>query len=109
MRSIIEASVVDFPLPVVPVTRIKPPLFHGDLLDYLRQQEFIDGGYTHWNNPEDEPHSPSLLKDVASEPSQARYTIGKIHIILPLEKVRLSRGHNRKRYLRGIVISEFLF
>ena len=43
MWSIIAASVVDLPEPVVPVSRMMPALLVGELVDHLGQAELLDG------------------------------------------------------------------
>ena len=68
--SIMAASVVLFPLPVVPVTRTsRAP--RRRYWEGWREQEVADRQESRRDDAKDEPHGAALLKDIAAEAAEA--------------------------------------
>jgi hypothetical protein len=73
MRSIIAASVVDFPLPVVPGDQHQAARRHRDLLDHLGQAQVGELRDLQRDPPERQRQAVALIERVDPEPSGARH------------------------------------
>jgi hypothetical protein len=80
MQSIIAASVVDFPDPVDPVTRMSPAPLFGDLFDDWWQAKLCSRLCLVGNDAKHNADGTSLLKDVRTKTSQARDTVANIDL-----------------------------
>ena len=72
MWSIIAASVVLLPLPVVPVTSTRPRSSSRDALEDRRQAELVDRADPRRDDAQDDADGAALLEDVAAEAAEAR-------------------------------------
>ncbi len=81
MWSIIAASVVLLPLPVVPVTSTRPRSSSRDLVQHRRQAELLDGPDAHRDDAEHEADGAALLEDVAAEAAKAGDAVREIDFL----------------------------
>ena len=80
MRSTMAASVVDLPEPVTPVTRISPRGMSQNLLDDLRQIEFVEGANLGGDDAQYQSHVAALLEDVHTEAAQSGDAVAIVSI-----------------------------
>ena len=69
--SIIAASVVDLPLPVGPVTRMRPRGWSDSVASTGGRPELLEALDLLGNQPEDGADGAALVEDVAAEPREA--------------------------------------
>jgi hypothetical protein len=89
MKSIIAASEVDLPEPVVPVHSTNPRLSSQILLEHRWQGELADGQDPPGNHAQDESDGAALLEDVAAEAPEAGHGIGDVDLEFVLEALLL--------------------
>ena len=106
MWSIIAASVVDLPEPVVPVHEHEAALRVGDLLEHRRQHQLPDAEDPRRDDTQNEPDGAALLEDVAAEAPEARHGVADVDLHLLLETLLLARVHDRERHRRGVVLHQ---
>ena len=103
MWSIIAASVVDLPEPVVPVTRMRPRCSRGDLLEDLRQHELLDGLDPEGDDAEHHADGAALLEDVDAEAAEAGDAVGEVDLVGLLELLLLVVVHDPERHPRDLL------
>ena len=102
MRSTMAASVVDLPLPVVPVTSTMPRRFLANLVDHLGQVEFFQGADLGGNDAEHHAHVAALLENVHAEAAQARHAVSHVEFGVFLELLLLPVGHHAERHVQHV-------
>ena len=106
MWSIIAASVVLLPLPVVPVTSTSPRSSCAICLQDRRQAELVDRADLHRDDAQDEPDRAALLEDVAAEAAEARHAVGEVDFLRFLELLALRRRHDRGAHRDDVLVVE---
>ena len=66
-----QASVVDLPLPVTPVTSTSPRGSLATLRRTLREPQLLEGRDAHRDDAQDDDHLPALAEDVDAEAREA--------------------------------------
>ncbi len=94
MRSIMAASVVDLPEPVVPVTRTRPRCSSQICVDDGRKIQFFDGANLGGNDAQDHADVAALLKNVDAEAAEAGDAVGHVEFGGLLEFLLLPVGHH---------------
>ena len=87
------ASVVDFPLPVMPVTSIKAAHLFGELFDYRRQVELFKALYIKRDYSKDYPDRAALHEDVYPESSHPGDAVSEVHLVFFLKGLFLRIVH----------------
>ena len=95
MWSIIAASVVLLPLPVVPVTSTRPRSSPAIFFSTAGQAELLDRANLHRNDAQDQPDRTALLEDVAAETAEPGDAVGEVDFLRFLELLALGRRHHR--------------
>jgi hypothetical protein len=93
----IDASVVDLPEPVGPVTRISPRGFFD-----RSETELLEGEDLERNGAERAGHRAALHEDVGAKARQALHAEREIELVVFFELVLLRVGENRIAELFGL-------
>ena len=91
MWSIIAASVVDLPEPVVPVSRMIPRSSLGELGDRVRQPELVDGLDHDRDRAHDDRDRAALQEGVDAEAAEALDGVREVDLVLGVELGELVR------------------
>ena len=94
MRSIMAASVVDLPEPVVPGGEHQAALLLADLREDARQLQLFDGANLRGNDAQNHADVAALLKDVDAEAPEAGDAVGHVQFGGFLEFLLLPVGHH---------------
>ena len=94
MSSIMAASVVDLPEPVLPVTRIRPLLILHRFITGFRQLELLGGACLRRNRAEHGAHAVQLPHHVDAKSRDARDAVGEIRAVLGLEALDRQLRHD---------------
>ena len=89
MWSIIAASVVDLPEPVVPVSRMIPRSSSASSVTDSRQAELLDGLDDHRDGAHDDRDRAALHEGVDAEAAEALDRVGEVDLVLGLELLEL--------------------
>ena len=99
MWSIIAASVVLLPLPVVPVTSTRPRSSVAISFRTRGQVQLVDRADLHRDDAEDHADGAALLEDVAAEAAEAGNAVGEVDFLGLLEFLSLGRRqHGRSSW-----------
>ena len=107
MCSIIAASVVDFPHPVVPVTSTIPRSSSAEPADHLGQAEVVERADRVGDHPEDHRDAPPLQVAVDAEARQVRDGVGEVDLAHGLELLHARVGEHRVQRLHRVARAEF--
>ena len=91
MWSIIAASVVLLPLPVVPVTSTRPRSSSAIFFSTGGSPSSSIGPDLHRDDAEDQADRAALLEDVAAEAAEAGHAVGEVDFLRVLELLALRR------------------
>jgi hypothetical protein len=105
-QSIIAASVVDLPEPVVPVHSTRPRALLADPLEHRRQHQLAGGQDAGRDDAQHQPHRAPLLEDVAAEPAEPGHRVGDVDLELLLEALLLAGVHDRERHRDGVLLHQ---
>ena len=94
MSSIIAASVVDLPEPVLPVTRISPLLARPAAWHGLRQLQLVHGQRLGRNGAEHRAHAVELAHHVDAEAAVLAQGVGEVRAVMLLEALHRLRRHD---------------
>ena len=92
--SSIAASVVDLPLPVGPVTRMRPARLVGQLVDDRRQPELVEARDLERDEAVDAADRAALVEDVAAEAGEALDAEREVELQRLLEPLLLRVGEH---------------
>ncbi len=82
-----DASVVDLPLPVVPVTRIMPRSSRASLPIHLRQVQILELGHPKRNETHDDEDRTPLHERVHPETTHPRDRVGEVRLPVLLKRL----------------------
>ena len=94
MSSIIAASVVDLPEPVLPVTRMRPLLARHMCRTASRHLQLVERVRLGRNDPEHRAHAVQLPHHVDTEAATIGEGVGEIRAVLRLEAVERRLRHD---------------
>ena len=97
MWSIIAASVVHLPLPVVPVTSTRPRSSAAIFFSTGGRPSSSMSG-SHRDDAEDHADGAALLEDVAAEAAEPGHAVGQVDFVVVLELLAVSGGHHGRRH-----------
>ena len=100
MWSIIAASVVDLPEPVVPVSRMIPRRSSASVADHRRQTEVLDRPHLVGDHAADDRDRAALAEGVDAEPRDARDRVGEVGLAVGVELLA-RRGRCRRAASRS--------
>ncbi len=106
--SIIAASVVLLPLPVVPVTRTRPRSSAAICLRIGRQAELVDRSDPERDDAQHDADRAALLEDVGAEPAEAGDAVGEVDLLGLPELLDVLRPHDRAGHRLGVRAVEAL-
>ena len=92
MSSIIAASDVDLPEPVLPVTRIRPLLTRQRLRTTSGMFELLERQRFRRDRAEDRAEAADVPEDVDAEARNARDRVGEVGAVLLLEAAACARA-----------------
>ena len=93
ISSMMAASVVDLPEPVLPVTRIMPWGCFARLREHRRQVQVLERLCLGRNGAEDRTHAAEVAEHVDAEPGDALHGVGEVGRVALLE-IRPGRGRH---------------
>ena len=105
---IIDASVVDFPEPVAPVTRTRPRCSFASSFDALRQPQLLEARNLLGDEAEGERDRAPLPVAVDAEAADAVDHVGRVQLSVCVEALALRRcelGDERMRVSRSLSVS----
>lgn len=102
IRSIIAASVVDLPLPVVPVTSTMPRRSSQTLEITLGQVQLLQSANLGGHDTENHADVAALLENVHTKPSQARHAIGQVQLGALFELLFLPVRHYAEGHVQHL-------
>ena len=94
MSSIIAASVVDLPEPVLPVTRIRPLLARHSVWHGLRQLELLHRQRLRRNGAHHRAHAVQLAHHVHAEAAVLAHVVGEVGAVVLLEALHRGLRHD---------------
>ena len=106
ISSIIAASVVLLPLPVVPVTRISPRSSAAIFLSTGGSARSSMVARLHRDDAEAHADRAALLEGVAAEPAEPGHAVGQVDFVALLEFFALARGQDRGRDGHHVLVIE---
>ena len=107
--SIIAASVVLLPLPVVPGHQHQAALFLGDPLEDRREPELVDVADAGRDDAEHHADRAALLEDVAAEAAEPGDAVGQVDFLRLAEFFLVLGREEHARHRFGVVAVEPLF
>ena len=108
ISSTMAASVVLLPLPVVPVTRIRPRSSAAIGLEDRRQRQLVDRGHANRDDAEDHPDGAALLEGVAAEAAESGDAVGEVDLVMFLETFAMGRGQDSGCHGQHVFVIETL-
>ena len=108
MSSIIAASVVDLPEPVLPVTRMSPLLARHSVWHAWRQVELLHRQRLRRNGAHDRAHAVQLPHDVDAEAAVLAHVVGEVGAVVFLETLDRGLRHDFvQRVLHELLLETF--
>ena len=107
--SIIAASVVLLPLPVVPVTRTSPRSSSADFAEHRRQQQVVDRQDLRRDDAEHHAHRAALLEDVDAEAAEPGDAVREVDFLRLGELVALLGRHHGRAHRQRVFVHQPLF
>ena len=102
MWSIIAASVVVLPEPVVPVTSTRPRGSSGEPLDDLGQMQLLERRDLGRHLAHGDADAAALAEDVDAEAPEVRQRVGEVDLVVLAEPADLLVRHDRGRDVLGV-------